>query len=219
MKQSDVSQVFEIAAGFSPRGLEMTSDPNVTYVEVDLAENARLKRKIVNAIITKSTIGSRRNIYFEEGDVLDLTSLQSAIKYLDKTKPITIITEGLLRYLTFAEKTMAAKNIKVLLEQFSGTWIVSDTDLKPNSEREVIILPESFRSRKTKTGINPDLNLFISNAERQRFFERIGFTVEDHNLMEIADELVSPKRLNKTNKEIKDLFNGKHVYIMSNCVT
>src|SRR6266700_4072602 len=211
LRQSGVTQVLEIAAGLSPRGLEMTADPDFTYAEVDLTGNAQLKQKIVDAITAKPTVGVRTNLSVEEGDALDLVSLQAATTCLDRAKPIAIITEGLLRYLNPDEKTTVAKNIQTLLKQFGGVWITSDTTAKRNSQNENAAVQAQSEKTKQTTGINTDLNLFKDSKETQDFFQHLGFTVEDHQLMEAAKELISPKKLGQTDKEVETLLSDKHV--------
>jgi hypothetical protein len=195
--ENGATQVLEIAAGFSSRGMELTNNPKFTYVEVDLAENIQLKRKVFQAMVLKQRISSRKNIFFEDGNALDFSTLETTMKHFDKSEPVAIIAEGLLRYLTLQEKAIVASNVKQLLEKRSDIWIISDADIDLN--RRI----EDF-----------DLNLFTSSNDRKRFFEKLGFGVEEYQYMRIISELVSPKKLGKTDEEIERLFKNKHVYVM-----
>ena len=50
IKRNSPQQVLEIAAGLSPRGLEITENQNIEYVEVDFPGIISQKRKIVDVI-------------------------------------------------------------------------------------------------------------------------------------------------------------------------
>lgn len=214
LKQSGSNQVFEIAAGLSPRGLATTDNPSTTYIEVDLPGMMKLKRKIVEAITGKQTVGKRNNLHLETGDALNLQSLQEAASHLDRTRPIVVINEGLLRYLNFDEKAIVARNIHALLEQFSGVWITPDITLPHILNAENLVAHNQTQKIKELTRIDIDQNRFSSVEQARRFFENLGFTVEDHSFMEVVDELVSPKRLGQTDKETEALIEDAHVFVM-----
>ena len=57
-----ITQVLEIAAGLSPRGLAMTEDPNVVYVATDLPEILEQEKAIAESILAKLNI-HRSNLY------------------------------------------------------------------------------------------------------------------------------------------------------------
>jgi len=208
LKESDVDQVLEIAAGFSPRGLEMTDDKHFTYVEVDLPGVMTQKRKIVKGI------GSRTNLYLEAGNALDLESLQAAVQQLSPGKPLGIIHEGLLRYLSFDQKAIVAKNIHALLAQFGGIWITPDITLKKVVQAENAVVPNNTDRVGRVVGINIDLNCFEDVDQAQRFFENLGFSVERHRFLEVIDDLTSPSKLSQTRQQTEALMGGAYVFVM-----
>lgn len=207
LEENNIKQVLEIAAGFSPRGLAMTDDASVTYVETDLSKITKQMDKIVGKI------GKKENLFIENADVLDLRTLQSSLKHFDKRKSLGIIHEGLLRYLSFDQKAVVAKNIHTILESFDGVWITPDISLKSIVKAETF-MGGKFEKIKERIGINIDNNLFDNVEHAQKFFENLGFTVEKHNFMEVKDLLASPKVLGQSEGLVDKLIGGAYVFVM-----
>lgn len=202
--ESNTSQVLEIASGLSPRGLVMSSDKDVHYVEIDLPEVAATKKEIVDALAP-----ARANLFLEEGDALRGNDLLKVCAHFERTKPLAIINEGLLAYLTFEEKTVLAENIHGLLSIFGGVWITPD-----------IIWPESKEGNsytqhmQKLTGAAIDRNRFKNEAEARAFFEAAGFEVESRPFSEIFTQLVSPKKLGQTPEETKEIIGSSVAFVM-----
>ena len=208
IKEKFPQQVLEIAAGLSPRGLETTGNPDIEYVEVDLPGIISQKRKIVDAIKPQT------NLHLEIGNALSLESLQTAVSYLDRAKPLVIVNEGLLRYLSFKEKAVVARNIHFLLSQFGGVWITPDITLANIIKVENSVTQNQTEKAHALVGTNVENNSFESIEKAQEFFENLGFTVERHSFMEVIDELVSPKRLGQTQQEVGALLKDPCVFVM-----
>jgi len=201
-------QVLEIAAGLSPRGLEITDNPDVEYIEIDLPGIVSQKRKIVDAI------KPRANLYLKVGNALDLESLQTAVSHLDQVRPLVVVHEGLLRYLNFEEKAIVAQNVHALLSQSGGVWITPDITLASIVQAENSVTENQTDKTHLLIGMNIENNRFENVDEAQKFFENLGFTVERHSFMEVIDELVSPKRLGQTQQEVEALLKDPYVFVM-----
>lgn len=206
--ENSLQQVLEIATGLSPRGLEMTGDSRIKYVEVDLPTMMSHKRKIVGSL------GSNGNLHLKVGDALDLDSLKAAVAVLDQARPLAIVHEGLLRYFNFDEKAIIARNIHSLLETFGGVWITPDITLR------TVLSTASSEDRNQiekvgqRIGINIDQNRFENVDEAQEFFEDLDFAIERHRFTEVMDELASPARLGQTRQEVEALIGGAYVFVM-----
>ena len=85
-----ITQVLEIAAGLSPRGLAMTDDPNVVYVATDLPEILEQEKAIAESILAKSNI-HRSNLYYRIANALDRESLLQAAIPFRSDKPLSLI--------------------------------------------------------------------------------------------------------------------------------
>jgi len=195
------TQVFEIAAGLSPRGLSMAeANPDLIYVELDLPEMANEKKKILNQIKSKF---NRRipNLKIESGDALKYESLFAATKYFRQEK-IVVINEGLLRYLNFEQKARVSQNVHKLLKYFSGVWITPDITL-----RQVILSEKADERQRIKelTGMDIFANSFRNVEHAKEFFKQQGFQVESHSYREVENELVSPKKLGMSKEEVSEV--------------
>lgn len=99
IEESRVSQVVEVAAGMSPRGLRFTRryGDSLTYVEADLPDMAARKRAALERI---GSLSDRHRV--EEVDALrdqGPASLGQLAARLDTEAGLAVITEGLLGYL------------------------------------------------------------------------------------------------------------------------
>lgn len=204
LKARGARQILEIAAGFSPRSLEMARDASVEYSEMDLAGVMGEKRSIFEELAKQSKIPAYPNVHLNAGNALAMGDLLAAVKPFRK-EPIAVVNEGLLRYLTFEEKAIVARNVQELLRLFGGVWITPDLSLRPQSafglsgeERR-----EQFARIERITGIDVSKNYFEDEDAARAFFEDLGFRIERHSFMEIADELVSPQRLQLSNEQVE----------------
>lgn len=205
------SQILDIAAGLTLRGLEMTRNEDIEYVEVDLPEIIKQKRSIVRAILKKEKITSRKNLHLEIGNALSIKDLKKAAKLFDKDKPIIIITEGLLRYLDFPEKTIVANNVKALLKTFGGVWITPDIIYKRNLSPAFVANNERVSKL---TGINIEANKFSSIDAAQTFFKDLGFKIQFYGFLEVLSDLVSPARLKMSQKDVKEIIGPRIIFVM-----
>jgi len=54
LEENRAKQILEIASGFSPRGLAMTHDGSVEYVEADLPDIIKAKKEIVRKLVQEA---------------------------------------------------------------------------------------------------------------------------------------------------------------------
>ena len=211
--QTGIQKILEVAAGFAPRSLIWTENPAVTYVEVDLPFKIGQKREVVNTLIDQLKINPRTSLYFEEGDVLDMGDLSRAVKHLGHNGPIIIANEGLLRYLTHDQKKIVAENFKKLLERFGGYWITPDINLAESFQTNPLHVTYTDKIQ-SRLGTDINANVFKSIAEGKAFFEDLGFTVEEHSFMEVANEIVCAERINMSDDKIKELIGWRVAFVM-----
>ena len=98
ISSGEIGQVVELAAGFSPRGLELTRrHPTLTYVEVDLPDMAARKQAVLRA---KGSDPDRHRA--TTADVLDDRAFAAVFSggssLLDPARGTAVVTEGLLNY-------------------------------------------------------------------------------------------------------------------------
>ena len=60
-------------------------------------------------------------------NALDFEQVRAAVAVLDKSRPLTVLCEGLIMYLSKEETERLATNIHRLLGEFAGgSWITPD---------------------------------------------------------------------------------------------
>ncbi|MGC9599586.1 MAG: class I SAM-dependent methyltransferase [Minisyncoccia bacterium] len=213
LKENKTNQILELAAGLAGRGLAMAEeDPSLQYVEVDLPAMAAHKRRMLQNLFAKGKAKPQSNLHVEDGNALDENSLFAATRYF-KDEPISVVNEGLLRYLTLDEKKIVAENVCSLLQKFGGVWITSDITTKKvlayEEERT-----DNLARVKAMAGIDVEANRFEDQDAAQKFFEDLGFSVERHSFLEAANELVSPKKLGLSDQEVENMIKHATVFVM-----
>lgn len=199
---SGSTQVIELASGIAPRGMSTAmARPEINYVELDLPGVMSEKE----AIFSRLQLPKPANLHFVAGNALSSEDVTSAATDFSPNKPVAVVNEGLMRYLTFPEKTVLAQNIYSLLETYGGVWITPDISLRSALAREDNAAKGHTDSLKRTTGIDVSQNVFEDVAQAQRFFENLGFAVEQHRFLEVSDELVSPAKLGMSPDDVTRL--------------
>jgi len=210
IQERDVTQVLDLAAGFAPRGLDLTRDQKIKVLEIDLADVANSKRKIAARILQK-TGELRPNLKIFEGNVISLEDIMGTINFFDPTKPVGIICEGLLRYLTPDERTTVAKNVRMILKKFGGFWATSDIFF------QTMITDDIHRRNalvSKLTGRDVEAGRFKDTTEAKSYFENLGFAVEMRPMTEVAGDLVSAGIMGVPKEEEEDDISDRVVFIM-----
>lgn len=212
-----IRQILEIAAGLSPRSLALTDEPDVVYVATDLPEMLEQEKAIAGAILAKMNI-QRPNLHFSVANALDRDEVLQAATPFQVDKPVVILTEGLLPYLTRAEKATLAANVYELLARYSGVWITPDVSTKQHwdSFRRIdkrMQQREQTVSSATERSLYE--NLFIDKNDVRQFFTNAGFRIEEYSFLHVIDELSSLKRLNFDRESIVQTMQGFTALILT----
>jgi O-methyltransferase involved in polyketide biosynthesis len=122
-------QVLEIACGLSPRGHRFAQEyPNISYVEADLPGMVRRKQGLLEKLFS---LNDRHRIVV--CNILDqgATSLENVIdREFDPTRPLVVITEGLVNYFDLPTITGFWQRLVTQLQAFPlGIYL---TDLYPS---------------------------------------------------------------------------------------
>jgi len=202
-----ITQVLEIAAGLSPRGLAMTENPDVVYVATDLPEILEQEKAIAESILAKMNM-HRPNLYYRIANALDRESLLQAAIPFRSDKPVAIITEGLLPYLTRDEKETLAGNIRDLLTQHDGIWITSD--VPPKQLWKFVSQVDGTMQQRMQnitgaTGRDIEQNTFEDENDVRQFFTNTGFTIEEYSYANVLEDLSSVKLSKFKREEILEI--------------
>jgi len=216
--QRGATQVLEVAAGLSPRGLAMTENPAVVYVVTDLPQILEEEQAIAEAILAKLNI-RRPNLHFQIANVLDRESLSRAVIFFKPNRPMAVITEGLLPYLSRREKEVAAKNIRRLLVKHGGIWITPDVSTKQSwsdvSRIDRVSMGQRIRKISGVTGRNIRSNVFANESEVKQFFDGAGFAIQEYQQTEVFEDLYSVKSYNLNRDETLRILKGRRTLILT----
>ena len=119
------STIVDIACGYSPRALNETFK-DMRYIGCDLPIVTDELAPVIGEMCAERGIKGRE---FHGADSTNYRSFRDALNSVDGE--ITIISDGLLTYLSNSELTELCSNIRRLLKEFGGRWVTSDTDLNP----------------------------------------------------------------------------------------
>jgi hypothetical protein len=196
LDEKSATQVLELAAGLSPRGMEL-APRGVVYVEVDLAESITVKREVVTAVLGSVP----PSLHLSAASVVDRAQLLACCAPFDPGQPVAVTTEGLLRYLTFEEKTHLAETVLEILRRYGGWWITPDIHLKSWVARQTPLL----RQTELETlGRDLNSNYFADLDHARQFFEDCEFAVDSRPLLEGIRDQVVPARREDQAAELND---------------
>lgn len=181
LEEEHVEQVFEIASGYSSRGM-MMADASA-YVAFDLPRVTKEMKEIVEHLVERAICTPRDNLFFEAGNALQLSDLESAASHFELSKPVAVITEGFIGHLeTLDRKQKFGEHIYALLKKYGGVWI----------------LPAIPPPRRERTAHN-------NRARSRDLYERIGFVIEERSVAEMEPQLASIGRLQLSGRELEEL--------------
>ena len=183
--EKGATQVLELAAGLSPRGMDLARK-GIVYVESDLPESTTRKRELVTAILGAVP----ENLHLCAASAIDRSQLLECCGPFVTGRPVAVTTEGLLRYLTFDEKALVALNVHEILQRYGGWWITPDVHLRSMTQRQTT----DYRQQERETlGRSLDANYFEDLDHARRFFEGLGFAVDSRPLFErLQAQILAP---------------------------
>lgn len=206
---SGITQVLELASGFSQRGLIFSQKPNSIYVELDLPQMAEMKQEVLSNIASIPN-----NLHIVSGNALRTEDFNKVTTLFDSSKPVAIINEGLLRYLSFGEKRQVALNIKSLLEKFDGEWITCDITMKKFLEIQSRGIPGYDATLLKMSGKDFNSQAFLDESHAKKFFDDLGFDINMTSFADVQSELVSPAKVNCPKDIVNDLIKHAVVGVM-----
>jgi O-methyltransferase involved in polyketide biosynthesis len=216
--QAGAGQVIELAAGLLPRGMVMTENPKITYLESDLPAMLEQKQALVQHLV-----GVRPNLHYQ---VIDATASPSQFPleapYLDRQRPIAVLCEGLLQYLTFPEKERLCANIRGLLQQFGGVWITPDFTTKLRNQglqAQNNAIRDLFEAIGRETGRSLHDTGFDNHAQVEEFITAQGFQFTTLPLSSVFDQLTCLHRLPIPPAAIQPILASTAVYTLTLCPT
>jgi O-methyltransferase involved in polyketide biosynthesis len=137
-------------------------------------------------------------------------------------EPIAFIHEGLLVYFTHEERLIFGENVRRLLERKGGVWISPDLMYKDLMKRRIESRPPERRKvvelcLAAIHGIserNMLENSFENEADADRFFDELGFSIEKHRRYDGGYKIFSLENvLPEQRDEVLDTHRKGDIYI------
>lgn len=189
-------QIIEIASGLLPRGMIMSQDPDVTFIESDLPLMTDRKISLVKALI-----GNRSNLHFLPVDIAGKSNqLSECNQYLSQSEPIAVLCEGLLMYLSHAQKQQVFNYVRELLQLYGGIWITSDFVTVEAINRRKQICPSlgQISQMVSRLSDRPIGDIYFQNSQQiEDFITAQGFKCDRIPVLSLIDvnQLTSLKPL------------------------
>ena len=214
MAQYQIAQVLELASGLLPRGLAMSCDPNIIFIESDLPTMIRCKQQLVQQLI-----GERPNLHFLE---IDATSRPSqffkSAEQLKAGQPVIILCEGLLTHLNVAEKQLVCANVREMLHSYGGVWITPDFIDKASLVQSLQNNPDLQKLLQTGTNLTGrslvDNNFATLDQARQFAYDQ-GFCVAEHSMLNVIDQLSCLEILGIDTEVVRTMLAAQSVFALT----
>ncbi|MGC1510394.1 class I SAM-dependent methyltransferase [Ketobacter sp.] len=198
IKTQGVSQILEIACGYSPRGYTLSRKyPDLKYVEADLPHMAERKRALLQA---NHGFGPDHQVVgcdvFEFGAPYGLDYVMEEV--LDPDRPTILVTEGLVNYFHLDDISQVWQRLAQLGRVYPKAWYI--TDLVYNFGKHLIPGAVAAGSKMLSLATRANVNLHFNNRDEiQRGFLECGFTdVQIHRPEDFVNHLPIPMGKSKS---------------------
>jgi O-methyltransferase involved in polyketide biosynthesis len=193
LQTCDARQVVELASGFLARGLSMTDDPDVVFVETDLPDVVALKRTLIDELAP-----GRSNLHGRAVDATATPNPLLELRVLFDNRPVHVVCEGLLMYLDFVEKAKVCTNVRDFLTHTGGSWITPDFCTTAGLRTAAGLDEHTSRRLQrlaNETGRSLRDNAFDSLDAARTFVREQGFDIDELPFAELRSSLVCIERL------------------------
>lgn len=160
-------QIVEIAAGLSPRGWRYRQIyKDISYIEMDLPDMAAAKRLALKKIDPEATVIGV--------DLFD-QAFAEHILALDHSRPLVIISEGLVNYFTKDMLQQLWQSFSQVLQPFTQGLYITDIYPEPVKHKLAKIIWQSSKLLKVLSKSAFSFH-FTSPKEVSSFFNQAGFS-------------------------------------------
>ena len=215
IQRSGCRQVLELASGLALRGLAMSQDADMNYIESDLTSISAEKAQLIATLRAKHGLVDHHNLSFPAVNAVEMSQLRQAVMTLRPDGPLAIVNEGLFPYLSSAEMETVARNIRELLLEFGGYWITPDFSIR-GEVTQVSEQQRKFRQIVTAaTDRNMYNNAFDSLHQLEAFLGRMGFNAVVSNPLDDMPEPVSISVLGLSSSLLAPLRSSLRLWVLT----
>ncbi len=187
-----VTQILEIACGLSPRGWRFTERfPQLKYVEADLPDMARRKKELLHEA---NALSERHKVVTCNILVEGPESLENVIaREFDTTKPLLVVTEGLVNYFNLETISDFWGRLHSALEKFPAGIYLMDNYPLLNRHPFRLLLKVLGDTLGAASRSNVSFH-FSSDEEMEAHFHALGFRqATAHNPRDYYGQLEIPE--------------------------
>jgi len=170
IREGRYQQVIELGAGLTPHALNLQQTVS-NYIEVDLEENSRLKRRIVQEIEPSLTV------HYVAGDVFDSDTWSALKSFIKPGLPVAIFAEGFLIYSSQEQRRFLGEQIAAILAKNGGLFFVEDA-LRFHPELQRIPKINKFTIALTNSSKNTNYSEAITQEWLTQEWQDMGFIVK-----------------------------------------
>ena len=166
-------QVADLPCGYTARGIRLSRQGRV-YYGLDLPAVIDTIRPAVAGII-----GENSNIHYCAVDATNYDSLKKA--FPDNAHNLLVTTEGLLMYFNQSELEEVFSNIRRILQQYGGSWVITDRAYFLH-DKEVVAA--SLKNDPRLTGLYSAItNQAAATTADVKFNDNVFFDPDDEKAM------------------------------------
>ena len=221
LEKCRIRNVMELAFGLSPRGIEIAGKGG-TYVGTDLPDMYAESSPVITEIAVRAGIPMDK-FHLQLANVLDEDQMKVAASHFGG-KRFAVCNEGLLMYLDMEEKAKMAQIVRGLLLISGGAWITTDITLGEARKKIAsmlgpvgkLIAKSAMRNITAQTGINISGNDFKSAADAVKFYNELGFDVEEFPMYDDRQTLSTASLIPvNRKKELLEILSSASVWILT----
>ncbi len=215
IQRSGCHQVLELASGLALRGLAMSQDATMNYIESDLTSISAEKAQLITTLRARYGLADHHNLSFPAINAIEMSQLREAVKTLRRDAPLAVVNEGLFPYLSSAELQDVVRNIHDLLLEFSGCWITPDFSIRSQVTQVSEQQREFRRIVSAATDRSMYNNAFGSLDQLGAFLSRVGFKAVVSNPLDDVPEPVSMRVLGLPASLLVSLQPGLRLWVLT----
>ena len=169
IREGGYQQVIELGAGLTPHALNLKQTVT-NYIEVDLEENSRLKRSLVQGLEPSLTVD------YVAGDVFDSHTWSILRSLIKPGLPVAIFAEGFLIYSSQEQRQFLGEQIRAILAEHEGLFFVEDA-LRFHPELQRIPKIKQFTIDLTNRSKNTNYSEALTQEALTQEWQDLGFIV------------------------------------------
>lgn len=197
-----IKNILELSSGFSFRGLDVSERKEVYYIDTDLPQVIETKKTFIPALQTGQQVAPGI-LELLPLNALDEKEFRTIVGHFPPGE-IVIVNEGLLMYLSTAEKEQLCRIIHAVLSERGGCWITADIYAKSQPANVNLKVDENVRAFFGQHKIEE--NKFDSFEAAETFFRRMGFEIEKEAEADRSKLSALNHFLNSVSKEEMGMF-------------